>query len=85
MANFYTEHFFTVNCIVKTKINKKRPGVPQEKNNKPLLRISLPEPFDDLKARPSSYKSTVVTVVPPSFEVILFKVNIHWPLFRFLN
>ena len=27
VIDFYMEHLFTVNCIVKTKIKKKRPGM----------------------------------------------------------
>ena len=32
LAKFYTEHSYTVNCIEKTKIKYKRPGIPASKS-----------------------------------------------------
>ena len=38
LQNFYIEHFYNFNCIEKTKIKKKRPGIAHWKNTWLLFR-----------------------------------------------
>ena len=40
-ANFFAEHLFTVNCIEKTKIKKKRLGIVHFLNNEKTTNSSL--------------------------------------------
>ena len=41
ISKIYIEHLFTVNCIEKTKIMRKRPGMAHLKNILSLIRIKI--------------------------------------------